>query len=154
MLQHPGVAQIFAQHFEKLACSRLEYFSHQPLRNQARSTISDRRHFDFVALWNQGDDDVPKRFLDFLGFHHWRAQAEREIAGKVIASDRQHRAVTYRAFLDYDKVGRTGADVGETDTEFTLIGTEHGIGAGKRLKNRVVDMNPGAVHSGDHVLRG
>ena len=58
-----------------------------------------------------------------------------------------------RAFLEDDEVGGTGADVGEANAQFALIGAQHGVGAGQRLEDGVVDMNAGAVHSGDDVLR-
>ena len=53
-----------------------------------------------------------------------------------------------------NQLGRTRADVGQAHAHFAFIGTQHGIGGGKRLKHRVIYMDSGLVHRCDHVLRG
>ena len=79
---------------------------------------------------------------------------DREIAGEVIAANRNHAGVGDRAFLKNDELGGTRAQVGQAHAQFALVGAQHGVGTGQRLEDRVVHVDAGAIHRRDHVLHG
>ena len=71
----------------------------------------------------------------------------------MVAADGNDCGVCDCTFLKDDKAGGTGAQIGEADAEFAFVGAQDGIGAGQRFEDRVVHVDSGAVHGGDHVLR-
>src|SRR5215467_5470047 len=153
-LIHAALAQTVADHFEKLASAGLKDFGDEPLRHEARWPVYHRGHFDFVALRNQGHDGVAVDFLDFFGFRQRSAQTDGKIAGEVIPAQRNHSRPRHRALEENDELGRAGANVGQTDAQFTLVGTQDRIGRGERLIDCVVDVDSSLVHGSNHVLRG
>ena len=72
----------------------------------------------------------------------------------MIAANRNHAGVSHRAFLKNDHAGRSRAQVGQADTQFALVRSQHGIGAGQGLEYGVVHVHAGAIDGGDHVLHG
>ncbi len=62
--------------------------------------------------------------------------------------------MNHHAFVVDDQVGGTGTDVDETNAEFALVCLQHGIGAGERLENGIVNVNARAVQRRDNVLSG
>src|SRR5207302_1442101 len=58
----------------------------------------------------------------------------------------------HHTFQKHNQAGRARAPVGQTNTHFSLVGTQHGIRAGQRLEDRVIHMNAGAIHGGYDIL--
>ena len=121
---------------------------------QARGAIADRGHFHFIAFWNQRGNGVAVKFFYFLGFVYWSAQAYRQVAGEVIASERHDCGVGYGAVLEDDHLRGSGAEVSKAYAKLAFVGAEHGIGAGQGFEYRVIHVNAGAVYRSDYVLRG
>src|SRR5580704_2587508 len=154
VLQNAGVAQVIAQQLEKLAGTRPKNFARHALRHHARWPVSDRRHLDFIALGNQRRHRVAKVLLKRLRIRQPRTHADREIAGKVVAADRNHGRVRDRTLLKNDQIARTSPQIDEADAQFTLVGPQHRVRASQRLKNGVVHVHARPVHRSHQVLRG
>ena len=148
------MAQVVAQHFEQLARPRLENFSYHALRNQPRGPVANRGNFDLIAFRHESDDGIAIKLLDSFRFIHRRTQTDRQIAGEMIAANRNDAGVRYRAVLKHNQAGGTGSQIGKAHAQFALIGAKRGIRAGQRLKYGVIHVNAGAVHRGDDILRG
>ena len=70
----------------------------------------------------------------------------------MVAADGNHRGVRHSALLKNNQVARAGANVGEADSKLTLVGSQHGVGAGERFEYSVVHVHARFIHGGDHVL--
>ena len=95
----------------------------------------------------------PNIFLMFSASGMRRAEADADIVGEVVATDRDRAGVNHHAFVVHDQVGRSGADVDQANAQLALVGLQHGVGAGQRFEDGVVHVDAGAVQRRDHVLR-
>src|SRR3989442_7928649 len=115
------MAQVIAQHLKQFTGTRLEDFRHHALGNKPRSAISNRRHFDFISLRDQSNDGVTVEPLDLFRLGDRSAESDGKVAGEVIATDRNHSSVSYRALVKYDQAGGARAQIGQANTQFALV---------------------------------
>ena len=150
---HASLPQVIAQQFHQFARARLQNLAQHALLHQARGTVAHRWHLDLVALGNAGHDGAAEHLLDVLGVGNGRAEADGNVVGEMVSADRNCAGVNHHAFVVHDEVGRSGANVGQADAQFALVGLQHGVGAGQRFEHGVVNVNAGAVRRRDYVLR-
>src|SRR3989442_3836289 len=110
-IEHPGVAQVVAQHLKQFPRPRFKDFSHRALRDQPRRAIADRGNLHFIALRDERHDGVAIKLLDFFRLRERCAEAQGKVAGEVIAANRNHYAVCHRTFLKHDQAGRACAKI-------------------------------------------
>ena len=91
--------------------------------------------------------------LEQLGIAERRLQAGGNVAGDVVAAQRQHGGVLERALVEHQHVGGAGAEVDQRDAELLLLGRQHRFGGRQRLEHQVGDVQPGAFAALDDVLR-
>src|SRR5713226_5768216 len=87
-LEHAVVTEIFAHHFEQLTGPGLEDLGHESLRQQTRRPVAYRRNLYLIAFGDQRCAHIAVKLLKFFGLCDRGTHADRQVTGKVIASDR------------------------------------------------------------------
>src|SRR5262249_31871462 len=80
-------------------------------------------------------------------------QADGNVVGEVIATDRDHARVPDTAAFENGDVGGAATDVDQGDAEVFLVFREHRFGGGELAERRVLHADAGAIHAGDQGLR-
>jgi hypothetical protein len=83
------------------------------------------------------DSAHPYLRLTFSGVRDRRAQADGDVAGEVIATNRDDCRVPEMTTLVDRDVDRAAADIDQRDAELLLIGRQRRLGASELLDDRV-----------------
>src|SRR5439155_14610079 len=81
-----------------------------------------------------------------------RAQRHRNVAGDLIARDRDHRRMPDRPTGEHGEIGGASTDVHQAYAQFLLIVVEDRLRRSQRLKYHVPDLEPAAAHTLGDVL--
>src|SRR5437667_30565 len=92
--------------------------------------------------------------LEPFRLRNGRAQANGEIIGEVIASDRNGATVTHHASAEDKQFGGAAADVQEATAEVALVLREAGFRGSERFENCIGDEDSSLVRVGDEILGG
>ena len=92
--------------------------------------------------------------LDLLGLVRRRAQAEGDVAGQLVAADRDDAGVRDGAVGEDGDVGGAAADVDQRDAQLLLVVLQHRLARGQRLEHDVQHLEVAARAALDDVLRG
>ena len=94
----------------------------------------------------------PWRILSSSATWQRGLEADRDVVGHVVATDRQDPGVERRALLEQGQVDGPGAEVGDGDAELLLGLVEHRLGGGQRVDHQLVDLHAGRGHALGQVL--
>src|SRR5712664_1587340 len=147
-----ALPNLFARHHEDLLHARADDLREEATRQRVDAIAPDLAHLDLLARVYDLGQRVSVVELQGLGLVERRAQADGDVAGHVIAADREHRQPARGAVVVNDDGGRAGADVDQADAEVQLLGREHALAGGQSRADDVLDVEAGAVHAFDDVL--
>ena len=87
-----------------------------------------------------------------LGFFDRNVEPDGQVVREMISADGEDGGVGDGAFEEDGELGGGGADVGDADAEFALVGGEDGFGGGDAFEDGVFDFEAGAVGAGDDAI--
>ena len=70
----------------------------------------------------------------------------------MIAANWNHSRKCDCALQENNQLCGSRADIGQTDSELSFVGTQHRIGCCQRLESRIVHVNARAIHGRNYVL--
>src|SRR6266852_3177365 len=147
-----ALAHLFARHLEDLLHARSDDLREEAPRKRLDAIAANLSHLDLLAVVDHVRQRVAIVELQALGLVERRSQADGDVAGHVVAADRQYRPVARSAVVVNDYAGRAGADVDEADAEVQLLSRQHALAGGEARADHVFDVEARAVHALDHVL--
>ena len=95
---------------------------------------------------------APRLVLETLGHFHGRLQHDGDVAGDLVAAERENIGQVRRTVQIGKGVGRATADVDQQHAQLLFVPAQHGRGGGQRLQDDVVGLEAGAVDAADDVL--
>src|SRR5215470_9239931 len=126
----PRLRQLARDEREDLLDARLNDLGEDLARERPGLAPANRRDVDHLTARDERGQRASVTALEVLGLGRGRAQADGDVVGDVIASDRQDRRVPDGAVTEEPDVGRPAADVEEDHAELALVGIEDGFGRG------------------------
>src|SRR5207253_8036490 len=135
-----------------LAHARPDDLGEESTRQRLYSVAAHLAHLHLLAVVDYVGQRVPVVELQALGFIERRAQADRDVAGDVVAAHWQHCDVARGAFVVDRHGGGAGADVHQADAQLDLLLREHALARGEAGAHHVLDVEARAVHALDDVL--
>ena len=80
-------------------------------------------------------------------------QADRKVIGEVVAADRNHRGMGYRALKEDNQFGGTSTNIDQAGAKFALIRRDGRFRGRNRFKDRVRYFEARLVRARDDALR-
>jgi len=116
------------------------------------AVAADLADLDLFAVVDDVGEGVAVVQLQALRFVEGGAQADRDVAGHVVAADRQHGEVARGALVVNDHRGGARSDLHQAHPQVDLLGGEDAFACGEARAHHVFDVEARSVDALDHVL--
>src|SRR5213593_1525323 len=150
----PGALQVVANQRKQFHGAWLDDVRQHVREDGPRRTITDAGNLDCAISLHIGGSGAAVAALEPFRLRNGRAQANGEIIGEVIASDRNGATVTHHASAEDKQFGGAAADVQEATAEVALVLREAGFRGSERFENCIGDEDASLVRGGDEILGG
>src|SRR5438477_7076552 len=146
------LADLLASHQKDLLHARADDLGQEPARQRLDAVAAHLPDLDLLSVVDHVRQRMPVVELQGLGFVERRPQSDGDVAGHVVAADRQHGQMPRRALVVDDDRGVARPDVDEADAEVDLLRGEHALARGKPRAHDVFDVEARPMHALDDVL--
>jgi hypothetical protein len=148
-----GAANLVPHEVEDLLRARLQDLREDSPRHHPRPAAAHARHVNRLVFLHHCRERASALALELLGVGNRHPEADRDVAGEMVAADADHRGVPQAAALVDGDVGGAAADVDQGDAQLLLVLRQHRLGRADLLDDGVDHAYAGAVDARHQVLR-
>jgi hypothetical protein len=149
-----GTAHFIANQCQKFLGPWLDDVGQHTREDGAGRTIADAGDFDGGVFVQERRGRATVMTFDAFSFRDRRAQADCEVVGEMVATDRHGARVANDSASIHDQFSGAATDVEEAGSKIAFVLGQASFGGRERFDDRVTDQNSSAIRGGDKILRG